>query len=327
MSEELKVEMPLTDMNQITRSKNKVLSDVQTFYRGYLEMAEMLQDMKIMHQSETRSQIDALKGSETTLNQHLETIRTQEEEIRSLRKSKHEYETMIRDLQDKLHEKQSAEAEETEQSNKFSMMRLQAKEITEKDREIERLNRLLLLHKNKKQGPAKAPLDGGWSPTKSKTPRQAEEVEAAEEASSNDTNDKNVIDHVLSSVSDSVLKLEKATSEENLDEVAVESVEAAAEEATEEEVAEATEEAETEEAEAVEVDAAEEATEEVEAVEEATEDDIQYEEITYRKKKYLYDPKDDTNQLYEWLEGSKAGKIVGTWGTTKSGRKKPLLTK
>ena len=300
MSEEPKVEMPITNINDITRSKNKMIHVLQEFYRGYLDMTETLEDMKVTHQTETRSQLDALKGSEITLNQHLEKIRTQEDEIRELRKSKHEYETMIRDLQDKLHEKQNAEAEEATQSNKFSMMRLQAKEITEKDREIERLNRLLLLYKNKKQEPPKAPLDGGWSPTRSKTPRQSVDSETVDDSVQNESH---VIDNVLSSVSDAVLKLEKAVENE---EVADEEV------AADEEVSvETTEETEVED-------------EEV-AVEEA--EPILYEELLYRKKKYLYDPKDDTNVLYEWLEGSKPGKIVGTWGTTKSGRKKPLLDK
>lgn len=312
MSEEPKVEMPITNINDITRSKNKMIHVLQEFYRGYLDMAETLEDMKITHQTETRSQLDALKGSETTLNQHLEKIRTQEDEIRELRKSKHEYETMIRDLQDKLHEKQNAEAEEATQSNKFSMMRLQAKEITEKDREIERLNRLLLLYKNKKKEPAEAPLDGGWSPTRSKTPRQSVDSETVDESVQNEPH---VIDNVLSSVSDAILKLEKAVeNEEVVDEEVV----------ADEEVVEDEEVVDEEVAVEEEVEDEEVADEEVAVVET---EPILYEELTYRKKKYLYDPKDDTNVLYEWLEGSKAGKIVGTWGTTKSGRKKALLDK
>ena len=41
MVEADKVEIPMTDINQITRAKNRVISDIQEFYRGYLTMAEI----------------------------------------------------------------------------------------------------------------------------------------------------------------------------------------------------------------------------------------------------------------------------------------------
>jgi len=330
MAEADKVEIPMTDINQITRAKNRVISDIQEFYRGYLAITETIHDMKVMHEGEARSQLDALKGSELTLSHHLDKIKEQEDEIRDLRKSKNEYEVMIRDLQDKLHEKQNADAEEVEQSNKFSMMRLQAKEITEKDREIERLNRLLLLHKNKnKKQESTPPLDGGWSPTRSQTPRQEENVEDVEdvEIAEGDTNDEtHVIDNVLSSVSESVLRLERVVStdtEEPVEEAEVEPVEETVEVAEEEEEVAEEEVAEEEVAE----EEVEEEEEEEEVAEEEEVEEITYEEITYRKKKYLYDPNDATQKIYECTDGSQAGKVVGTWGTTKSGRKKPLLDK
>ena len=103
MAEADKVEIPMTDINQITRAKNRVISDIQEFYRGYLAITETIHDMKVMHEGEARSQLDALKGSELTLSHHLDKIKEQEDEIRDLRKSKNEYEIMIRDLQDKRH--------------------------------------------------------------------------------------------------------------------------------------------------------------------------------------------------------------------------------
>jgi len=84
----------------------------------------------------------------------ISTIRSLEEsnvekdnEIRSLKKTSHEYEIMINDLQSKF---EIAEEDEKE-DNKFDMLRIQAKEISEKGREIDRLNGLLNHHKNKEK--------------------------------------------------------------------------------------------------------------------------------------------------------------------------------
>ena len=181
------------------------------------------------------------------------------------------------------------------------------------------MNRLVLLLKKKNETQKASQetskqLDGGWSPTASKTPRQEED------------NNPDVIDTVLSSVSDSVLKLEQEVEQEEVvhiepepspspspdekdvsDEVAEEPDVAEEPEVTEPEVTEVTE---------------PEVTEEV--VEEPSEE---LEVLSYRKKKYIIVTGDTDNNLYAWLEGDKKGELLGKWGTTGSGKRKPMLPK
>ena len=64
---------------------------------------------------------------------------------RTLIKTANEYETMINDLQNKL----EVATEEVHETNKFSMIGAMSKELTLKDREIDRLNGLLNHYKNK----------------------------------------------------------------------------------------------------------------------------------------------------------------------------------
>ena len=71
--------------------------------------------------------------------------REKDDRIKSLEKANHEYESIIRDLQDKI---ELVEEEESE-NNKFDMLRIQAKEISEKSREIDRLNGLIEHYKKK----------------------------------------------------------------------------------------------------------------------------------------------------------------------------------
>jgi myosin heavy subunit len=316
------------DLDKMSETKNIMIQHLQELYDGYVSLQENLHTQSKDFQTESLSQLDAIKGSETQIQTHMAQIQKQESEIRDLKKQKHEYEEMIRNLQDKLHDTQTKAQEEECSKTRFDMMKQQAKEITEKDREIERLNRLVLLLKKKNETQKASQetskqLDGGWSPTASKTPRQEED------------NNPDVIDTVLSSVSDSVLKLEQEVEQEEVVHIEPEpspspspdekdvSDEVAEPEVTEPEVTEVTEPEVTEvtEPEVTEVTEPE-VTEEV--VEEPSEE---LEVLSYRKKKYIIVTGDTDNNLYAWLEGDKKGELLGKWGTTGSGKRKPMLPK
>ena len=279
------------DLEKMSETKNIMIQHLQELYDGYVSLQENLHTQSKDFQTESLSQLDAIKGSETQIQTHMAQIQKQESEIRDLKKQKHEYEEMIRNLQDKLHDTQTKAQEEECSKTRFDMMKQQAKEITEKDREIERLNRLVLLLKKKNETKkasqeSSKQLDGGWSPTASKTPRQEED------------DNPDVIDTVLSSVSDSVLKLEQEVEQEE-SEPSTDKKDIS-EEVTETEVTEP------------------------EVVEEPSEE---LEVLSYRKKKYIIVTGDTDNNLYAWLEGDKKGELLGKWGTTSSGKRKPMLPK
>ena len=300
------------DLEKMSETKNTMIQHLQELYDGYVSLQESLYTQSQSFQTESLSQLDVIKGSETQIQTHMEHIQKQESEIRELKKQKHEYEEMIRNLQDKLHDTQTKAQEEESSKTRFDMMKLQAKEITEKDREIDRLNRLVLLLKKKNETKKKSQetskqLDGGWSPTASKTPRQ------------DGDNNPDVIDTVLSSVSDSVLKLEQEDQEDKQEEV----VTMEPEPSPSPDEKDVTRPSESEQA--MEETPAGPEVAETEVAE--TEEVVELEVLTYRKKKYIIVKGDKDNNLYAWLEGDNKGELLGKWGTTNSGKRKPMLPK
>ena len=301
------------DLEKMSETKNIMIQHLQELYDGYVSLQENLHTQSQSFQTESLSQLDVIKGSETQIQTHMAQIQKQESEIRDLKKQKHEYEEMIRNLQDKLHDTQTKAQEEECSKTRFDMMKQQAKEITEKDREIERLNRLVLLLKKKNETQKKSQesskqLDGGWSPTASKTPRQEEDENP------------DVIDAVLSSVSDSVLKLEQEVEQEE-SEPSPDNKDIS-EEVKEPEVTEP----EVTEPEVTEPEVTEpEVTEEPEEVVDEPSEELEV--LSYRKKKYIIVTGDTDNNLYAWLEGDTKGELLGKWGTTGSGKRKPMLPK
>lgn len=305
------------DLEKMSETKNTMIQHLQELYDGYVSLQENLYTQSQSFQTESLSQLDVIKGSETQIQTHMEQIQKQESEIRELKKQKHEYEEMIRNLQDKLHDTQTKAQEEESSKTRFNMMKLQAKEITEKDREIDRLNRLVLLLKKKNETKKKSQetskqLDGGWSPTASKTPRQDED------------NNPDVIDTVLSSVSDSVLKLEQEDQEDKQEEVVTMEPEPSPSQ-DEKDVTRPSESEQAMEETPAETEVAETEVTETEVAE--TEEVVELEVLTYRKKKYIIVKGDKDNNLYAWLEGDNKGELLGKWGTTNSGKRKPMLPK
>jgi len=125
-------------INNLSEKKNQIQDLLQDIFNEYNRM------------NETKIQNNCEKDLE--MRTMIETIRTLEasekvkiDEIRNLKKTIHEYETLINNLNDKL----ETVEEDKQEENRFDMVRIQAKEITEKDREIDRLNGLLNHYKKK----------------------------------------------------------------------------------------------------------------------------------------------------------------------------------
>jgi len=122
----------------ICDKKNQIQDLLNDIFNEYNRMNETKIQSKCESNLEMRTMISTIRSLE-------ESNVEKDNEVRSLKKTVHEYEVMINDLQSKF---EIAEEDEKE-DNKFDMLRIQAKEISEKSREIDRLNGLLNHHKNK----------------------------------------------------------------------------------------------------------------------------------------------------------------------------------
>ena len=133
--------------------KNQINNLLQDIFSEYNRMNETKIQSKCENDLELRNMIDTIRDLEKSEIEKMKQNEIHENEIRSLKKQIHEYEEMINSLQSKL----EIASEEEQENNKFDMLRIQAKEITMKDREIDRLNGLIknLKKKEEKEIPPK----------------------------------------------------------------------------------------------------------------------------------------------------------------------------
>ena len=122
----------------ICKAQNQINDLLQDIFTEYNRMNETKIQSKCEIDLEMRTMISTIRSLE-------EVTAEKEGEIRTLKKTVHEYEVMINDLQEKL----VVADEEEKETNKFDMLRMQSKELVLKDREIDRLNGLLNHFKNK----------------------------------------------------------------------------------------------------------------------------------------------------------------------------------
>ena len=130
--------MNTPEVNNLSEKKNQIQDLLQDIFNEYNRMNETKIQNNCEKDLEMRTMIDNIRTLESSEKQKID-------EIRNLKKTIHEYETIINNLNDKLETVEEDKREE----NRFDMLRIQAKEITEKDREIERLNGLLNHYKKK----------------------------------------------------------------------------------------------------------------------------------------------------------------------------------
>lgn len=126
------------EINNLSEKKNQIQDLLQDIFNEYNRMNESKIQNNCEKDLEMRTMIETIRTLEASEKQKID-------EIRKLNKTIHEYETLINNLNDKL---ETVEEDKNEE-NRFDMVRIQAKEITEKDREIERLNGLLNHYKKK----------------------------------------------------------------------------------------------------------------------------------------------------------------------------------
>lgn len=271
----------------MNNQKHALVQMAQTLVESYhSETAEYLK-----HRLETDQKMAEL--SQTILDQEkdsaygLAKIQELEDTLSLKNKTLSEYEAMIRGLEDKLKEKLETENTEQESSNKFNMLRIQAKEITEKDREIERLNKLVNLLRDKKKAHKDTPrpthdVSGGWSPTRENSPYQkpvvpVEPVEDTDPVEGQGQGE--VIEAIVSQVSEDISDTEEPVVEKPGEEVVKE----------------------------------EEPEEEAKEVAEI---------FVYRKKEYYTIKGDPDKVVYRVLEGDLKGERLGTWYENTSGKRK-----
>ena len=123
----------------ICSKKNQINDILQDIFVEYNRMNETKIQSKCESDLEMRNMISTIRDLEKSETNKLKVNQELEDDIRSLKRQICEYETMINDLQSKL----ELADEEEQENNKFDMLRIQAKEITMKDREIERLHGLI----------------------------------------------------------------------------------------------------------------------------------------------------------------------------------------
>ncbi len=189
----------------LSETKNALIQCAQDMFAEYVRTTESTLQYRCETDLKLREYIGTIRDQENSIKTHLQTIQQLESELSVKRKTMCEYEEMIRNLEDKLKEKLETDKETEDSSNRFNMLRMQAKEISEKDREIERLNRLLLKRKEKSVKSEKVDVkvkdvSGGWSPTRSLTPKPEPEVEPEPEPEVQS----DLIDNVVSTISQTI---------------------------------------------------------------------------------------------------------------------------
>jgi hypothetical protein len=130
--------MSSQDIINLCEKKNQIQDLLQDVFNEYNRMNEVRIQNNCEKDLEMRGMSDTIRSLETSEKEKID-------EIRNLKKVICDYETIINDLNSKF---ESLE-EDKKEENRFDMIRIQANEITEKDREIERLNGLLKHYKKK----------------------------------------------------------------------------------------------------------------------------------------------------------------------------------
>ena len=296
----------------LSEKKNALIECAQEMFAEYIRTTETTLQYRCETDLKLREYIGTIRDQEMSIETHLQKIQQLESELAVKSKTMYEYEEMIRNLEDKLKEKLETDKQTEDSSNRFNMLRIQAKEISEKDREIERLNRLLLKSKEKvgkgkvskdKSGKDKVSketkdISGGWSPTRSQTPKPEVEVEPEPEV---------------------VVEPEPEVEVEPEPEVEVEP-----EPEVQSDLIDSVVNTISQKIQDV-VDTPEELPEESPA--ESVEPEETGEIFKYRKKEYYSVIGDNEQVVYELLEGDGKGPRLGVWTLNKNGKRRVVLDK
>tara|TARA_B100000686_G_C16796618_1_gene982856 strand:- start:2904 stop:3746 length:843 start_codon:yes stop_codon:yes gene_type:complete len=278
------------DTKTINDKKNQIYSLLEDFLDEYNRIDSTRIQSRCENDLELRRLSDIIASQENEAKQRMKRIQELEKEVQSKIKQNHEYETMINSLQEKL----SVADEEKVEENKFNMVIIQANEMSQKDREIERLNKVIQGLKNKERN------------EQEQVPEKEPVQEQIEESST--------IDEVMDAVE---TKLESAAEEET-EEVVEEQTELSKDDSKDDSPVPEKENEDTEE-DTVESGAEEESEEEV--------DRGALMIFSYHRKDYFMYQLDNPQKLYEKLENGTIGKEVGERRKNEKGKMKTFMYK
>jgi hypothetical protein len=305
----------------ICDNKNKINELLQGIFNEYNRMHETKIQSRCENDLEMRNMITTIRSLEISDTEKEKRNQELEGETLKLKRQIHEYEVMINDLQSKF----EISEQEVQEENKFSMLRIQAKEITMKDREIDRLNKLV---KNlREKGDGSTNLDKIDTVIKQVNLRDKShkeeviitelEVLVEEEVKEEEVKEEEVkeeeVEEEVKEEEESGFEI-KAPLQKYLLGVPVEQLVSNSHEVLSEE----------------EVKVEEEVEEEVkEEVKEEDKGDILL--ITYRKKSYYIYEKEEPQNVYEYLneksDDSSVGKVVGIRKLNNKGKNKITIHK
>jgi len=147
-----------------------MMENLQEIFTEYNRMSESVLQGRMEDIREKKQMLQTIRSLHDGEEVHLSRISALETELLEVQKTNHEFSELITRLEDTVAETQSEQVQE----NKFDMLRMQAKELTDKDREIERLNKLILHLKTQAQLKRSQSQDIiGFSPTHSEGPKEA----------------------------------------------------------------------------------------------------------------------------------------------------------
>ena len=289
------------DTETINDKKNQIYSLLEDFFDEYNRIDSTRIQSRCENDLELRRLSDIIASQENEAKQRMKRIQELENEVQSKIKQNHEYETMINSLQEKL----SVADEEKVEENKFNMVIIQANEMSQKDREIERLNKVIQGLKDKD----KEKDEQEHVPEKEQEPVQEKEHVPEKEPVQEQIEESSTIDEVMDAVE---TKLE--SSADDTEEVVEEQPEISKDDSP---VAEKENEQTVEE------------TVESGAEEESEEEDDRGELMifSYRRKDYFMYQLDNPQKLYEKLEDGKIGKAVGERRKNEKGKMKTFMYK
>ena len=279
------------DTETINDKKNQIYGLLEDFFDEYNRIDSTRIQSRCENDLELRRLSDIIASQENEAKQRMKRIQELEQEVQSKIKQNHEYETMINSLQEKL----SVADEEKVEENKFNMVIIQANEMSQKDREIERLNKVIQGLKDKDK--EKDEQEQGPVQEKEQVPEQEPVQENVEESSK--------IDEVMDAVE---TKLESSAND--------------------------TEEVVEEQSEVSKADSPVSEKENEETVESGAEEESEEEVdrgalmiFSYRRKDYFIYQLDNPQKLYEKLEDGKIGKEVGERIKNEKGKIKTFMYK
>lgn len=131
--------MSIINPETMCEKKNLMISIIQEYYDQYNRQNEVHFQKQCETDLTLRTMNDTIRNQQEADEERLNKIEELEKNISSKNKQLHEYEVMIKSLEDKIEEIMCEKKEE----NRFDMIRIQANEIAEKEKEIVRLESLL----------------------------------------------------------------------------------------------------------------------------------------------------------------------------------------